>query len=648
VLGKWGALALIAAWPFSAALGEPKGRASLKPDRFAAALPCRAQSAPQVVPLGGKAIGLSVERAQACAVLESGRLVCWGHDEFDQLGIAPDRPVARPPTENPRLTDVVEVALTRMAGCARHRSGAVSCFGHREGWDIALAEGAFPQPPATLRADQIAVGTDHACGLSKGQAHCWGALERWAAFPAKEPRVPGVSGATAIAAYDRVDCAVSGGAVFCWGDVDGQREQRPTARRVPKIDDAVAVSVGLGAACAVRKNGKIACWSADRLGDPWYKPPVDLPGIDDARQLAVGHLHSCALRATGQIACWGWGNHGERGDGRVDRSDTPSTVVGIDNAVAVGVGTGISCALLADGRVTCWGKNDHGQLGFDNLATSAKPLDVCGLDRVTQIATGFGVTCAIREPGDVYCWGAGHEEQLGPGRREHSATPVRVHWAQKVVEIVASDNEVCIRDRAGQVGCWGARGRNRPTLREPVTQIALGMMGLCALTRDGAIVCNGKRVPGVAPATRVSVGGNFACAQVGASAVCWGEGMRIHGSRCMGDVCESVDPGPGPRPLVEEPNNELVSCKEGLPCARTADGRLLCGVPARPLYDRPLQCGDSWDPKVGPLVPDAIQVARTQHHGCALRKNGLVACWGDNAFGQLGQGTMSLVAAPAR
>ncbi len=67
----------------------------------------------------------------------------------------------------------------------------------------------------------LAAGTDHACAvLGTGEVACWGDIEP--APVATDPRapalVPGVSGATAIAAADGGTCALlKTGEVWCWG-----------------------------------------------------------------------------------------------------------------------------------------------------------------------------------------------------------------------------------------------------------------------------------------------------------------------------------------------------------------------------------------------------------------------------------------------
>lgn len=46
-------------------------------------------------------------------------------------------------------------------------------------------------------------------------------------------------------------------------------------------------------------------------------------------------------------------------------------------------------------------------------------------------------------------------------------------------------------------------------------------------------------------------------------------------------------------------------------------------------------------------LEDAVELAAGARHACARRENGMVACWGDNACGQLGVGDTSLRATPS-
>lgn len=52
-------------------------------------------------------------------------------------------------------------------------------------------------------------------------------------------------------------------------------------------------------------------------------------------------------------------------------------------------------------------------------------------------------------------------------------------------------------------------------------------------------------------------------------------------------------------------------------------------------------------PVVVPGIADATQVSVGAAHSCALRAGGAISCWGDNTFGQLGNGTFDSAESPA-
>lgn len=52
-------------------------------------------------------------------------------------------------------------------------------------------------------------------------------------------------------------------------------------------------------------------------------------------------------------------------------------------------------------------------------------------------------------------------------------------------------------------------------------------------------------------------------------------------------------------------------------------------------------------PKLVPLTAGAVRLASGPLHTCALHADGTVTCWGDNEYGQLGNGTLGIAADPA-
>jgi alpha-tubulin suppressor-like RCC1 family protein len=624
-------------------LAEPAPKPGVAPQ--ATAVACKPPIPPALVPLPSKAIAIAAQQAYACALLDTQRVWCWGNNEYEQAGLTA-RASATPPHDL-GLEHVVEISLGYSAGCARHANGTTTCWGRKTSWNPQLPQSLAASPPPGRIVQRIAAGHDHACAIVRGNVECYGQLGNFSAF--REPRVPGTAGATAIAAGDDNDCALVGGSVTCWGrpwqwSCDAQCEkdkQRPVAHRVPALADATSIAVGSFDACAVRKSGRVACWGAVNGARTGTVAPIEIPALADARQIALGSHHACAVRATGEIACWGEGYRGARGDGRTDnKGETPTTVVGIGNAVAVAAGLASSCALLADGRVTCWGVNDHRQLGFATLTNRDLPADVCALDRVARIAASYGTTCALRRDSTVACWG------LGWGFANHSATPNVVPKLTGIVDLVGAEDGICARDRAGDVRCF-------TTWYEPfklpgrVTHAALGEFGLCGVDAAGAVICDGAAVAKLGKATKVAVGGKFACALIGTNVTCWGPGTIIELPPCHTHGCTQPPVDRSPRKHALAKVVDLAATPDSI-CARTADGRVRC-VPAWSQLDEntPEATEHPWSNPTLRNLPDIVQVAHGRDHHCALRANGLVACWGDNQYGQLGVGELGLVATPA-
>lgn len=615
------------------------------------ASPCPAPPPPEIVKLPGKAVAIAARQAHACALLADGHVWCWGNNEWEQAG-STARAQATPPHDL-GLEHVVEISLGDTSGCARHADGTTTCWGRKTWWNQSLPQSLAARPPKGERVDHVAAGADHACAIVHGNVECYGSFGSYGGFPEDQPRVPGISAASAIAAGDRDDCAIEGGAVLCWGqpwiwscDAQCEREKsRPVAHRVPGIDDAIAVSVGAYDACAVRRSGQVACWGARNGSHAGTVTPVAIPMLRAARQVAVGERHACALDSGGAISCWGEGIHGERGDGRTDElGETPSPVAGITGATAIAAGSAMSCALLAGGRVTCWGLDHDEQLGFTRLVHADAPVATCGLDRVKQLAASYVSTCALRRDGSVWCWGAGW------GWRDHSAVPRAQPLARRIVEVVGGDPGVCAIDRDRVAHCWSTWANG--VLVPPGTRVkdvAIGAYGTCWIGDDDGVRCNGKPVSGLhGKAEKLAVGDRFACALIGDRVTCWGPGAIITPPEiCTGDVCRQD----GPEPLVHEhPLRGVVdvATRGHELCARTRDGVVRCTDAREDLDDHlPVATDDPWSPAMPPGAPAPVQVVHGHAHHCALLSSGLVRCWGDNDLGQLGTGTLGIVIEPA-
>jgi alpha-tubulin suppressor-like RCC1 family protein len=480
-------------------------------------------------------------------------------------------------------------------------------------------------------------GSEHTCVLTAaGGVKCWGrnwygnlgdgtTNNSWLAVD-----VVGLgSGVQAIAASWSQTCALTAeGSVKCWG-----RESQSPVEVAGLGDGAQAIAVGSDHACAVTAAGGVKCWGANYVGqlgnggDEAQITPVDVSGLDSGVQaLAAGTAHTCALSADG-IFCWGANHEGQLGDGSTVNRLRPVAVAGLEgNVRAIVAGDSHTCALLVDGSVKCWGSNTGGQLGIDSRLNRPKPVDVPDLAGVQQIVAGAMHNCALAadESGQsVQCWGTNYSGELGDGSVEPRVGPVAVVGLDgDVTAIGAGVGHSCALLAGGGARCWGSNWggqlgagstywQHSPVtvtdLAGPVRDIAAGEAHTCVLAAGSD--------------------------EEGAGVVCWGAGGALGNgkqtSRYSGAAVTGLDSGV-----------QAIAAGSEHTCALTIAGAVQCwgGNTNGQLGDGTKQL--ALEP-VGVIGLDSgVQfIAAGRGHTCAVTEGGGVKCWGDNAGGQLGDGT---------
>ena len=392
-----------------------------------------------------------------------------------------------------------------------------------------------------------------------------------------------------------------------------------------------AISAAGNSACALTSGGGVKCWGSNFSGELGNGTtnnsftPVDVSGLSSRVTAIAAGSHPCALMAGGGVKCWGQNDAGQLGNGTTTGPDTcpgvgpatpcsttPIDVSGLSSGVsAIATGGSHTCALMAGGGVKCWGDNSFGQLGNGTTtgpetcpgftvpaACSTTPVDVSGLGSgVTAIAAGGSHTCALTTGGGVKCWGFNDLGQLGNGTTTGpdqcpgfigprcNATPVDVSGLSSGVTAIApGGSTTCALTNGGEVKCWG---QNSFGQFGNGTTTGPDCFGGCSAT---PVDISG--LSGVVSA--ISVGGSTTCALTnGGGAKCWGENLS-------GQVGNGTLGG-------SDPDICFGAC---IPTPVDVTG-LSGGVTA-------IVAGGS---------------------PCALTSGGAVKCWGDNSFGQLGNGT---------
>jgi len=273
-----------------------------------------------------------------CALETSGKIACFGHSAFNELGRA----------------NAMDAVCTAPIFYDYHASPNHQCAG-------TLTPVMFG---ALAKTSALVSGEVHSCALADGKVQCWGATA------SGELGRPGL-GATELNAQIVVT----------------------DATLLTPLDGVTAIANdGAKHTCALRANG-VVCWGQNDVGqlgaDPATLPlrafaGAPVTGTAGAVALGVAERVSCAVKSDATVVCWG-ADLATLGDGGTGTSFAPIPVRGpagvglLSGVVAVAPGARHACALKTDGTVWCWGKNDRGQLGDGTKVDSAYPVKVTGL-----------------------------------------------------------------------------------------------------------------------------------------------------------------------------------------------------------------------------------------------------------------------------
>jgi alpha-tubulin suppressor-like RCC1 family protein len=270
-------------------------------------------------------------------------------------------------------------------------------------------------------------------------------------------------------------------------------------------------------------------------------------------------------------------------------------------------------------NAVAWGQNLYRQLGNgSNNAEFDVPVQVSGLKFVVAVAGGARHSLALIANGKVDAWGNNTDGQLGDGTNTTRSVPIEVPGLSGIAQVAAGGFYSLALTHAGTVEAWGdnesgqlGTGNNV----ESTTPVAVG---------------------GLTGVTAIAAGAEHALALLSNGTVkAWG--ANESGELGTGNFKASNTPV-----TVKGLTNVIaVAAGEGFSLALLSNGTVKAWGSNRygQLADPEIEENSNVPVPAGSLS-GVKSIAAGATHALALLSNGTVMAWGEDKFGEIGNGTV--------
>jgi alpha-tubulin suppressor-like RCC1 family protein len=454
------------------------------------------------------------------------------------------------------------------------------------------------------------------------------------------------------------------------------------------------ISLGGEQSCVINKSDQsISCWNknifAQEIGKKTFTPilPNKIESNKKFVNIASGTKNTYAIDNQGALYGWGENSRGQLANLNTDFTNDmipklSSTPVNIHiqgkTFFSIATGDQFFCTISNEGNVEsipygklyCAGDNSQGQIGSgENSKSAIGKLTQISSKNYLSVSAGKYHACAITENHQLECWGSNYFGQLGfnPAQSENIYSPRLVTSSSvtfnnaKIQSVTLNDNSTCVLTKEGTPYCFGDNsfgqigsdpkedsipildpsGNTYHIRFEP--RIPFPNWNISFLNISG----NSRTTCGMTTENKLECWGFFEKNKYRALSVGYGNkcGISLEGDRLF---CSSKDttpqshPNPWNTPLstpwASSQSFKQVSVGRYQTCAVTKDHG-----PNTYCWTNPKTSYFQWEPYpqlVTSLNEENSKIVVNTNHACAIRKrDGALLCSGENAEGQLGNGT---------
>jgi len=335
-----------------------------------------------------------------------------------------------------------------------------------------------------------------------------------------------------------------------------------------------------------------------------------------------------------ELYAWGYNGKGSVGDNTAINRSSPVQIGVLATWAGAGAGKYTSFGIKTDNTLWSWGYNGSGELGqnigFATALSRSSPVQIGSLTNWSDVQGGGSNTIGLKTDGTLWTWGRANEGQIGDGQTINCSSPVQVGSLSNWYKIASGRNNVLATKTDGTLWSWGLNNYGQ-----------LGLNISIAISRSSPV-----QVGALTDWEKVAAGDYHAFA-IKTNNTLWAWGRNNHGQ--IGDSTFNVNRS-SPVQIGSLTNWDLVTAGISASAAVKIDGTLWAWG------ENDLgQLGDgtvinkSSPVQIGSLTNwSLVSGGKTGSFFAAIKSDGTVWAWGNNANGQIGDNTVIRRSSPVQ